>query len=273
MRCGSGLHVRGIERESLTHRSDAKRGRTLLVACAVLIICSFATTVGIALSAKLETDFKTRFELPEDPKPLIHEILNRSEFKDQPSESLIERFRLLLWELARRAIKWIADRLPSSGVIRAPVGIDSTIVLGLFLGILALAVVFALWGAVRFVVARKRGRLLSFEPHGSTEIPCIESKKVRELARKLAAEGQYGQALIHTFRYVVLLLDETGRLAVSPGMTNGELLKNAREQELLRSILGQMVPLFNSVRYGDMPCTRVDYERFAALSHRVTEGI
>ncbi len=241
----------------------------LLPAC-MLLFCS----LGVCSTDSDSRTFRERLGLPQEPKPLLEQILARDEFKQQESRSLTDRLRELVREMIRRVLEWIVKHLPKGTWL----SFDSTkwdavwnVLSALLIGT---AVVLFVWFGKRvadFILTRA-GRKSAIPSHGAPEpVMSLVSNEARKLALKKAEEGNYPQALIYLFRFVLLWLDERGRLPLHPGKTNREVLQGLARGEPLRPVLGEMVVAFNRVKYGMAPCEKHDYERFLALCHTVEE--
>jgi hypothetical protein len=243
--------------------------------CILIGICLVVATVAglsdLSAAGPSADEFRKRYDLPQDPKTALEDILARDEFRNQ-EESWISQVQRLMWETILRALKWIFDRLPGFNFdIDDDIGqmiLDTQLV-----GMIALVAGLAAWMVVRLIRSRRhRIRVInSPEDHAPADSP--GSAGARAMALKLAEQGDYRGALIHLFRYVLTLLDEKGRLTVGPGKTNREVLNSIPNGEPLKAPLAEMIPLFNRVRYGDAGCGKVDFERFQDLSRIVTERI
>jgi hypothetical protein len=144
------------------------------------------------------------------------------------------------------------------------------IVLGSFvvaamLVLIAVAVLYA-----TRTLGRKKPYLEEFDDLVSPA--AVSSSAARIIALKSAEQGNYRDALISMFRYVLLWLDERGRLSLHQVKTNREVLESLGRDQPLRNALGEMIPVFNRVRYGNYPCDKHDYEKFLTLCSRVDGG-
>ncbi|MDQ7785354.1 MAG: DUF4129 domain-containing protein [Desulfomonilaceae bacterium] len=214
--------------------------------------------------------FAERYELPRDPKTALEDILARDEFRNR-EESWIAQARTFMWETFLRAVKWILDRLPRFGTFDLDEGTGQMILDAQLIGLLALIAGLCAWLVVRLIAARRRG-MLPVDPHEDRATSeTAGNGDERAAALKLAERGRYGEALIHLFRYVLIRLDEKGRVSVGPGKTNREVLESIPVDEPFREPMAEMIPLFNRVRYGGADCGKADYERFEALSRTAVE--
>jgi len=238
------------------------------VGCLVALIAClwlFASCCGAASS----DTFRERFNLPEDPEPLLQSILSTDEFKDQPIQTFLERLREWALELLLRALKWLLDRAPSAGPIRVSEGSLWHVVAALILGAL---LVFAVIMAIRVLPFKTRPAPKNTRP-GTTDIEEVEllsSGDTWDMAIRTAAQADYSEAIVHLFRFVLLWLDEHGQLAFHPSKTNRELLAGVVKNALPRQALAEMIPVFDRVRYGGLQCDQTEYERFLALCRRIS---
>lgn len=217
--------------------------------------------------------FRRNFEIPRDPQPVLRQILDRAEFKVRQDESFVDWLRWWLWEVVRRVMALISEW--SSGEQRGRFAATSVplIVDALFIGAVALIAVAIVWVLVKYLLGLGDSQLQDTISDAEDEIEVINSARARELAVSLADQGEYRAALIYTYRFVLLFLDETGRVPISPGKTNREILAGIAVDRPEYDALAQMAPVFNAVRYGDAVCRQGDYERFVRLSRSVTQEI
>ena len=248
---------------------NSRLGRGLLIAV-TFVIAGLVGMSNLSAAEDLSTDeFRTRYDLPKDPKTVLEGILARDEFKNQ-EESWIVQAQRLMWETFIRALKWIFNRLPGID-LHLDDDIGQTILDVQLIAILALVAGLLVWVFVRLVIAR-RHRIQIIDPALDHPLSkSLGSSEARAVALKMAEQGDYRGALVHLFRYVLCRLDEQGKLTVGPGKTTREVLAGIPDEEPLRAPLAEMIPIFNRVRYGDADCGRLDYERFRALSRTATE--
>jgi hypothetical protein len=253
------------------HSSNRESFRLILLiwGCFLLYALSSNAPVCGAESYRGDDQFVQKLQLPRDPEPILKEILSRSEFKDAEQESWIDKLRILLYETLKKIFDWIRDRIPKVKWPQADLDIFRIIV-GSFVvaAVLVLATVLVIY-ATRSL---GRNRLYVEEVEDLGFPDAATSAAVRASAVKNAEQGNFREALIGMFRYVLLWLDERGRLALHQVKTNREVLESLKNDVGLRNTLGEMIPIFNRVRYGNYPCDKKDYERFLALCSRVDGG-
>jgi type II secretory pathway pseudopilin PulG len=86
------------------------------------------------------------------------------------------------------------------------------------------------------------------------------AREYRDQAARLAATGEYGQAIIEGVRAIAAELDERAILLPRPGRTANELAAEAgRELPALTTDLRTVTRLFDDVRYGGRPGTQAGY--------------
>jgi hypothetical protein len=107
------------------------------------------------------------------------------------------------------------------------------------------------------------------------------AREYREQAARLAANRDYGQAIIEGVRAIAAELDERAILLPRPGRTANELAAEAgAELPALATDLRLVTRLFDDVRYGGRPgtqagyelVTRVDAQARTAVPHPATSG-
>lgn len=69
-------------------------------------------------------------------------------------------------------------------------------------------------------------------------------------ARRLAAEGQFSEAIVYLFSYELLLLDQQQVLRLAPGKTNRQYLRETRDRPALAAILARTVQAFEAAFFG-----------------------
>jgi hypothetical protein len=239
----------------------AVAGLVILLAC----LWCFSSCCAAASSDA----FRERFNLPEDPEPLLQRILSAREFKEQPIQTLLERLEELTKELLLRSLEWLLEKIPSAGPFRVPERSMWYVVAALILGgllvfvlILAFRVLFS--GSGRTPV-NSRQTDLNIE-----DAEPLSSRDSWDPATRTAEQADYSEAIVYLFRFVVSWLDEQGQLAFHPSKTNRELLAGLGENAPPREALAEMIPVFDGVKYGVIQCGQTEYERFLALSRRIT---
>jgi len=214
-------------------------------------------------------DFQEKFNLPQDPEALLKDILSRKEFKDAAARSLLDRLTAFLNHLWRKALSWILDRLPNPG----PIGLGNESVWAA-VGILLLTALLAaiIIGLARFFspILRKRGKKAPGPP--TQQIELGDLGEMSEQALRAAREGDYRKALILLFRFVLLRLDEMGRIKWRSWKTNKEILSSVNDNAATREPLSEMISTFNGIYYGGWPCGAPEFQRFLTLAQLLTGG-
>jgi hypothetical protein len=216
-----------------------------------------------------QDQFMEKLQLPRNPESVLKEVLSRSEFRDSENESLADKLRAMLFDTLQRILAWIRDRIPSVKLPEAELDVFWTVI-----GSFVVAAALVLVAVVVFYATkswwRKKPDTQEFADWDTPD--ATTSADVRVNALKSAEQDNFREALISMFRYVLLWLDERGRLSLHQVKTNREVLESLRGDKTLRSALGEMIPIFNRVRYGNYPCEKNDYEKFLALCSRVDGG-
>lgn len=239
----------------------------LLVGIA-LSLCSWQAPVWAGPSPGAD-EFIQKLQLSRSPEATLQEILSRAEFKDSDRESLMDRLRAWISEIRQRMLAWIWERIPSASFPEAELGTVWT-VLGSFVVAALLVVVGILaWYSIRFFGSKQTS---AQEEAGPDLSEIATSNELRLLATRSSETGNFREALIYMFRSVLLWLDERGKLSLHKVKTNREVLESLRNDKRLREAFGDMVPVFNRVRYGNYPCDKHDYEKFLATCNRVDGG-
>jgi hypothetical protein len=245
---------------------------------AAILVAGIALITAVGLCAEDRVgqaspgSFMERYDLPRAPEDALKEILAREEFRPDPIQSLRERIMRELREGLQRLLSMIIKKIP----FPRGVGIDReaawTAVMGVLLGMAALGIVLAVVSAVGFVARRtlRHGP----EDREAPEDPAsdLSGNELWERAMLAAGTENYGDGVIHLFRWAVRRLDETGCLGFSSGKTNSELLASLGGQTHLRTCLGPMIPIFNRVRYGNASCAGSEFEEVLGLCRRMREG-
>ncbi len=210
------------------------------------------------------SSFQQKFNLPKDPDAVLKEILSRKEFTDAAKESLLDKFRTFLNKLWIKALSWLLDRLkwepPSlgDGSIWAAIGI---LILS---AILALILVKLSRFLILFSKIKPKSAEFNRDKHSS------ELGEIRAESIKLAAQGEYRKAITLLFRFVLLKLDELGRIQWHPCKTNREILRSVNKTTQTYDPLSEMISIFNGIYYGNKSCGAPEFQRFLNLAQAVT---
>jgi hypothetical protein len=262
---------RVVTRRSASARAKGGSRASLSGYCIAMVALLVALSCSLGIAANAD-GFLKRYDLPRDPHPVVEEILSRPEFNQDFSASPLEELRAYIDEQLRRAGRWLARHFP-----RLPhLDVDPTpgwwAVEFILIMVLVIAAVAAGWFAVKYLLSRKQDRPIKLLPLESEEPEFVGSEDALAAARAMAGEGRYREALIYLFRFVLLRLDERGIVTLRQGKTNREIFQSIPEHQTIKQPLGQMISLFNRVRYGNEACSRTVFERFVSLSRRVTGG-
>lgn len=227
---------------------------------------------GVALASEGVDRFWRDLGLSQDPDSLLREILSRSEFKESNwtwlSEALLrwlsERFRwlydLILALLRKFFGRWNVN--VEADTLWSAVG-------AFFAAVFVVGALLVLFHALKAFLHRKEDRP-EMQPSFFAAVGQSSSETLR-ISRSMAERGEYRGALIHLFRYVLIRLDEQGRLGFYAGKTNREILRSPGLRLSDRKVLSEMIPIFNGVRYGDFPCGKSEYDRFLSLTGLLVE--
>jgi len=185
-----------------------------------------------------------------DGQRLARNELSKSIYHPQPS-------------LAQRAAHFVMDWL--GRLFRATQGLPGGwwgFVVLIALAVLLVAVVLARTGPV----ARARRRRA--EPGATSQ--ARTAREHREAAARLAGAGDYAAAICERVRAIAAELDERGVLAPRIGRTADEFAAEAgRALPPHAAGLLAAARLFDEVRYGRRPGTRLGYERVTELDTRI----
>lgn len=181
-------------------------------------------------------------------RAVIDTVLNRSEFGwDQPAQ----RTNWLL-NLFRNLVTWL-----ESLRIQNP-GLFSLIVWSL-LAILLLILLHGGWVMYRTV----KGASASGSGDVTTSRALVrESRWYQHQADRLAALGQYADAMQAAFMSLVLRLDARDVLRYHPSKTPREYAREAKLREDEKARLGDSVRALYACAYAGAPCTAMTYREW-----------
>ncbi len=207
------------------------------------------------VTALAEETFVRNFKLPNAPEPALTKILSTYEFRNALGESLAEKIAMLkaaFW----RFILELFQAMPS--LPRVDLSSGWTFLGSLALALLIVALIFLVWKIVKAVAARKRSQ--ARPPAEPARMPPT-SADLRNRAAEFAAQGDYSSAAVHLFRFLLVYLDEHGRISLHKVKTNREIIDALKNDTAARTALMQFAPIFNAVRYGGRPCDKAAYEK------------
>jgi hypothetical protein len=237
---------------------------------AFVLIAAFLLCFSLAAcpARASENDFQEKYNLPKSPDTLLKEILSRPEFQEDETQSFIDRQLERLYRELARLFARILKSLPAVESPQIDERVGRTIIKMILVGAAGLLVLYVL-ARVFSLVAKRR---LFSDTDSQTPEPgkhgLTGSRNSWDHALMLAEKADYGEALINLFRFAVLKLDEQGILLFHSRKTNREILESIKSDPL-REIVGEMVPSFNRVRYGEASCDRLEYEHFLGLCRRL----
>jgi hypothetical protein len=222
--------------------------------------------LDLTCSSEEGDQFWRELGLSQNPDSILREILERREFKDSFKNSLVAALMRWFLELITR----LANRLFGKWRLDFEGEIVWTAVGAFFAVVLVAAVIVCLYFVAKAFFARDTTAEDSDpEFHDATE----SSSELLSVSHAKAEAGEYGEALIYLFRYVLTRLDEQGRLGFYTGKTNREILRSPNLKKIDRAILSEMIPIFNRVRYGGFLCAKGDYEEFRSLARRLVQAL
>ncbi len=241
----------------------------LRVSCFVtVLVIAFAYGLAqVSHASQTPGDFQKQFNLPQDPDALLKEILSRNEFTDAARVSLLDRFIDYLDYLWRKALAWLFDRWPDL----EPFSLGNQSVWAA-VGILLLITILALivFKIARFLSGVSKKSRVKHSEFSDLPIELGDLEEMHEQAVQLAHRGEYRQALILLFRFVLFRLDELGRIKWHPCKTNREILRSADRTTQTHDPLSEMISIFNGIYYGDKNCGSQEFSRFLNLAQSVT---
>ncbi len=210
-----------------------------------------------------------------DARARLNRVLQRPDVQPAPPDPIME-FLNAVW---RRVGEWLLDRLDdlfAVGPVRDTVGFLGDILRLIFqilVPIWAYLGILFLLGLAAWVV---RGLRRSMAPSAVT-MPVgyagrgESSAQARAEAARLAAAGDFREAMRALYLAVLLHWDEQGRLRFDRALTNREVLALAtrRAERDVAARLAPLVDRFDRVWYGGARCTAVEYADFEWLAGQV----
>jgi hypothetical protein len=171
----------------------------------------------------------------------------------------LARHELAEMSIWQRISSWLARLVNSAG----------TAVPGGWFGLIALAIlaVLAVTAVIYWVkpATSRRARaesVLGVEP--------MTARDYMQAAERLAAAGDYANAIVETVRAIAADLDERGVLPPRPGRTAAELAAEAgRELPSLAADLRTAARLFDDIRYGDRDGSLAGYQLVSRVAGNV----
>jgi len=109
-------------------------------------------------------------------------------------------------------------------------------------------------------------------PGSATAARFLLSVSYRDEAARLAATGEFTEAVRFLFLSLVYRFDERGRISLHKAYTNREYLDLLRDTPA-RAALQVMVDAIDDHWYGQRPCSRESFEECLAVYNRLTAGM
>jgi hypothetical protein len=140
-----------------------------------------------------------------------------------------------------------------------------TILIALVLILLA-CLVLLVWhfsGGFRSAPRKRENKGISIDPTRVEDLPfAVDQVSIDPLAqaRLLAESGDYNKAVIYVYCYLLLALDQAGKLYLQKGKTNRMYLRELNRLSELQEILSQAILKFEQTYFGRIRLTRQDFE-------------
>jgi hypothetical protein len=243
--------------------------RIFLIALILALVAISATICQGNSDAGSEgsTDSAKQLNLSTDPKPILKEILSGWEFR-QTDESIWTRLRYAIIQKIEEFLDWLRSKNPPAWV-ETGTSIIWRIIGAILLVVLLLILLKFLINAFNWWKNRERP---TQQVEEETYEILLSSEQLKDLAERAAGARDYSSALAHLFRYLLVWLDEHGRISLHEVKTNREILLGLRYEDPARDVLSQIIPIFNRVRYGKLPCNQSDYERFSGMAEKLMKA-
>jgi hypothetical protein len=159
----------------------------------------------------------------------------------------------------------------------APIGFGS---LMLMLGVIAIAALFIV--IVAFIISSLLGRSGGTSAGEATRLTQSQADNIEELpvplvrgksdllgeARRQYERGDYNEAIIYLYSYLLVELDKASRIRLIRGKTNRQYLGELRDTPSLVELVGEAMIAFEDVYFGERTLTR---ERFERIYRRLDE--
>jgi hypothetical protein len=150
----------------------------------------------------------------------------------------------------------------------------------LVLGVIAIAAVFIVIFA--FIISSLLGRSSGTAAGAATRITQSQADNIEELpvplargksdllgeARRQYERGDYSEAIIYLYSYLLVELDKASRIRLVRGKTNRQYLGELRDSPALVALIGEAMIAFEDVYFGERSLTR---ERFEGIYRRLDE--
>ena len=171
----------------------------------------------------------------------------------------LARHELAEMSIWQRILTWLAKLISNAG----------TTVPGGWFGLIALAIlaVLAVTAVIYWVRPAMSRRAAAESVLGGEP---MTAREYRRAAERLAAAGDYRNAIVESVRAIAADLDERGLLPPRPGRTADELAVEAgRELPSLAGDLRTAARLFDDIRYGDKDGSLAGYQLVRLVADNV----
>jgi hypothetical protein len=169
----------------------------------------------------------------------------------------------------QRFLDWVGRLLEGVGEASGNLGFAGVpgAVVAIVLAVLLVAlIVLIVWGPMRASRRRKAS-------HAVFEDDERDSKAMRSAADYAAARGDWTLAVIERFRGIVRDVEQSGWVAVFPGMTAYEFVTQAGVRVPSLGVeLSWAGDLFDRIRYGHDAGSKAHYERMVALDRNTASA-
>lgn len=161
-----------------------------------------------------------------------------------------------------RLLTWIADHVFRQRNVSfgdGQLAVPQWLVIAAIIAIVLAVAAFLVLGPMRR--SRRRKRSTAIFDDDTRDVDAI-----RNAASDAASAGQWSLATLERFRAIVRAGEESGVVAVTPGMTAGEFAREGSQR--LRSLEADFdwaADTFDGLRYADSAASRTDYDRMTAL--------
>ena len=218
----------------------------------------------VALDAWKESTYA-----PADAQEIIAQLEGSGQIRTGPTwlEQAMSNFRKWAAQSWKNFLAWVASWFPKPKGGNLP-SVDPLWIRAIFtLTVLALlaTIGFLIWRAVGGKIGRKaRPVAFAFSPEDA-ELLLLPPDELRERARKLAAEGNFREALRHLYVALLLNFDARGVWRYDARRTNWEhiaALKSDGAKGFLVAPLSDITRRFDHVRYGNAACEKEDWTKF-----------
>lgn len=161
-----------------------------------------------------------------------------------------------------RMLAWISEHLlrpRNLSLGDGQLAVPTWLVVGAIIAIVLAVAAFLVFGPMRRSRRRKRSAAVF-------EDDTRDVDSIRNAASEAASAAQWSLATLERFRAIVRAGEESGLVAVIPGMTAGEFAREgSRRLRSLEVDFEWAADTFDGLRYADSAASRADYDRMTAL--------